>query len=169
MLMQSEHKARQTNRRRRDPAFGFERPRCVSLPDWDGQYTGIYDQGKWEERRWKRRRVPEDAEGDGKVKDRKGNEEMGGKTRSVRGEGKGGLVTESGNATRLLFVLLFYTDRTKFSHSGNTNIKLDHRFKRLRGQTCKTQEVLEVAQVKQTACAAEAWVGTGPAYYRHVT
>lgn len=44
------------------PVHALERARCMPLPDHDDQHTDTSDQRRWEERRWKRRQVPEDVE-----------------------------------------------------------------------------------------------------------
>lgn len=43
----------------------------IFLPDYDDQCTDMFDQGKWEERRWRRKQAPAKVELDGKVKEKK--------------------------------------------------------------------------------------------------
>lgn len=46
----------------------------MTLPDYDGQYTDTFGQGRQEEKRQRRRQAPEDVVVGGRLKDRKGNE-----------------------------------------------------------------------------------------------
>lgn len=67
----------------------------TALPDHGDQYTDTFAQGRWEEKKWRRKQAPEDAKGDGRLKDRKGKGKMQGHARTKVEENKGWMQREA--------------------------------------------------------------------------